>query len=89
MTGDKVRYCAAWEESVVVSATEYEVYRQIRDEYPDTLSPDYDPYEWVCVEWAERDKTERDRVLENTGDWIDKLDPHDTPILKTMGWGDD
>lgn len=46
---------------------------------------DYDPYEWVCVEWAERDKTERDRMFENTGDWIDKLGPDDTPTLRMMG----
>lgn len=43
MTGDKVRYCAAWEESVVVSATEYETYQQIRDEYPGMLSPSCGP----------------------------------------------
>ena len=85
MTGDKVRYCAAWEESVVVSATEYEVYRQIRDEYPDMLSPDYDPYEWVCVEWAELVYPVA-RILKHSVSFgLVALGPDDTPTLRMMG----
>lgn len=63
---------------VIRDQDEYERYLKAREEYPEFIDEDYDPYTSVCVEWgAMADVSPLDR-------FIYAMEPTDTPLTSLL-----